>query len=1699
MKLFDKKTLCLAVLLPLLFWAGCQRPEPAEVAVSDIRSGRRLVAVTAVMPPEDPHAVKSAFTGSDYAVANYNLLVFEAGKLAAKYYKDSGSDLAFEVMADRAYNYYCVANVGDCTDAFMVGETPESRMAAWYIEAPVAGAAGLPMAWSGTGIRFSKARMRAGARLEIELTRLVAQYDIVLDKSALRQYSFTATALSLCGPASVAPFAISKAASVAVRTDYAPAADLARLNGGQKSTYYPLENRYGELLPANDDPWRKVPENLAESDHPSYIELEGLAVPGDGSGLEIPVTYRFYLGRNATRDFDVRRNEVNTVTLALTDEAIGREEPSWKVEKGSYTDSRALAFEDESLHVPGGGTADELIVRTPANLKYVVTLDPVLAAAGITVAGVTPGEPVDWDVLTFAAPDGIEPAQGKVTIRTIDGRKSDELTLTAGRQLQGLRFGLWPDAATERFHSDTSFLFGGQFNAHVYAVYTDGSREDITASLAAADFQFDDAYFYCDHVFNRLGQFRPKQAGQSQIKVTQTIDGVTATAVADILVRPKLVGLNVGSGSPVTLLTGGIRHQFTVKAVYSGAESRDISAEAVWAVADEEMLINGGGGQVTTKLKTGTTSVHVGYTENGLSFQRDIEVRITKTPVELHIFPSVVYLPNAGSVEYAAGENNYEQGGPNDRYFRLTAYYHDGTYEDVSHAPGKTMWTDNMPLRYTSGDGVWHILGIQSRSNEANPGRMIIYRSCSNSLNGKVRLGNVRDRYDYHVHQAVEVTESSPQKFLEASYTLNGVTLTAEVMGTMVNTAKPLRITISPNPQEAYAGGHSVQFNAMLEYDDGTTEDITARAGWSVDDLATSEGGGRFTTGTETGSTQVHASLTASGVTVAGDAGLTINPRVVTDVALEVNPGTGWTASDTDVNLGAEQAWRLRITYENGDVEYQTKGFPLESSHPEVVTVSGAGTTAVAIGHADITAAYGSHQAGPVRLTVLNHHYSYELLVTPENTTIDSDGTAFYHAWYVTRDNGVETEREDVSSACSWSVSSGLAAYVDVSGAFIVKANGSNSSLVYGLVEAACTLGGTAFSDYATLRIRAPFVPSLSVGQRSLEWDYDEYGADCAQTIAVTGNVSWSAEIVGTGTHFALSATSGEGNGTLKVYPAERNGSSSERTARLRIYNSDYDLEWFIDLTHLSFDRRKGVGPVYNKLLVTPSEVTIDHDGEFTFTATLLVYRDAAMTDLFQSFDVSRWDWSHWTSSDETAAVMRSPHPMGPPHVANAMAKGMNTRVGNGYKETTVHCHYGPEIPSGMTISDAATLRVKDIPDQTLYRLSVSVDPASIGNTGRAQATALLQQSSDGGATWTAGENVSAATAWSSSDVSAATIAASGAVTGCNTELTAKTVRISGTYSGVSPAVSDDVQLQVSGVSPFLDVTPGQLSWDWDESGSTAGQTLTIASNLSWSLSVPSGFGASSTSGDGDAVVTVWPTSRNNSKTTDRTGTIRITASGATARTVSLKQGHNPGSQPPQAAYLSFDQSHYELVKLSGGSVTTTCAFTLTLHAGDGTTSDVTARASYSDQGGIAVDGSAGTLEATAPASSKTLTARYDGLTATATYTAEDLAVPVSLEGDHVEIQGGSGREFLVETFEVVQTHVLSGARSREEVTASVTAETSGPIVCDGFSSGRGILFRFTAPGSGSVYFSYKANGVEVSCMLELTCASDNTITYRWR
>ena len=95
---------------------------------------------------------------------------------------------------------------------------------------------------------------------------------------------------------------------------------------------YIPENLQGDLLSHNDDPYRKIPDQVdllngaGKADLCTYLEAvvhaEQTYLPGVGGDA----TYRFYLGKNTTTNFDVEGNVDYDVTLTLS---LSEEASEW--------------------------------------------------------------------------------------------------------------------------------------------------------------------------------------------------------------------------------------------------------------------------------------------------------------------------------------------------------------------------------------------------------------------------------------------------------------------------------------------------------------------------------------------------------------------------------------------------------------------------------------------------------------------------------------------------------------------------------------------------------------------------------------------------------------------------------------------------------------------------------------------------------------------------------------------------------------------------------------------------------------------------------------------------------------------------------------------------------------------------------------------------------------------------------------------------------------------------------------------------------------------------------------------------------------------------------------------------------------------------------------------------------------------------
>ena len=1027
-----------------------------------------------------------------------------------------------------------------------------------------------------------------------------------------------------------------------------------------------------------------------------------------------------------------------------------------------------------------------------------------------------------------------------------------------------------------------------------------------------------------------------------------------------------------------------------------------------------------------------------------------------------------------------------------DHCYTLTAHFSDGSSMAITEYPDVT-WTHSRKVRYK---------GDYNRGYLA----YLYFIGTGSFQEGKIRFigwnSDITNNYEIGENAGYpEITATNPQTLFTASWTCSGVTKTVDELGVITRDAASLAVT--PTSQTVYTGGNVMYFSATVTYTDGSTENVTAQAVWNNDvrGLLVNNGGGSYSTGTTEGTTTLTASF--GGVT-SNAATVSVVDRTPRSVQLQVRNGSDWTTGDQSVNLGAYQQYRVKVTYDDGDEAYISDGFSLSSSNPAVVTVNDNTTCAAAVGNATVRAAYrGIESSNSIQLTVVSHNYVYKLIVSPlslgaSNTVEDilsldavgyrgldyNDSDRFY-AYDVRYDNGTldtgygTSGLLDVTDSASWEIATALTTVGTWTASSRKYLNRNETgSVVSGNVSASFNGRNGSFEVRARPYV-APYVRIREAGP--LTWNCWEYGSGNKKTFHVEANVAWT--LAGSNTDWYVSSSSGTADKTITVYPKNGNTGMDRNITLIVTANTDASLTGSIDLQQ---DGAEGSGA--NKLWwsveISPSTKTIAVGETWSrFTATLVSYIDKDRTTEFARMDIS--NIARYEVSDPSVASIKSLEYATRTGEAKGLKAGTVTVTGWWLHPDPMTYREGSpvEMPGTATLTVTAESSASLAASTSSLMWTWDEAGSSAGKTVNVTAT---------NCTWTVG-SIPDDFGYSVSGNSL-TVYPKAQNTSTTTDKTG-TLVIQGT-NGAADVTINLTQTKKPDSPPdpaSLQVSPSALEWTWDESGSSCGKAATVtATNCTWTVgSIPDDFGYS-VSG---STLTVYPKTQNSSQTADRTGMLVIAGSnGAEAVQIALRQLKKPA---PVLSSLSFDREHYELVQVVEGTVSKTQSFRVTARYSDGSTSDVTASASYTDQGSVTVSTSACALTALSACSGKTLTASFGGLEAQATYTAVDLEIPVDLVGIHFESQEDQNREFVIDSFEATFRRVLSGATRTEEV--SVTVEIlNGPIVRDPDVDGM-LLFHFTQPGSGTVAFSCTAGGVTVTRYLDVTCSEINHMTHTWR
>lgn len=626
-----KKTIIILSAAALLS-AGCSKdcervsPVPTEetATIFLIPSAGDMTAVT-----------RSSLTAGESELKTLQIVVTDSdGKVAGDIWSETGdvSGLSFTGIAGHAYKVWAAANLGERVSVDKLSDFTSGQRSASLDDV---NSDGIPMFSEGGGIGFTMSA--AGGSVSIPLTRMLARIDLSVDTSGLPSGSFAVSGATVrSGVSSYAVFTDTwkqpSDGSTSESFDSASSNDIASLNRGEVISLYAFENMQGTLLPGNSDPWKKVPENAGSTaDDCSWLEVKA-SYSCQGLSSD-DITYRMYLGADATTNFDVERNHVYRVTLVPSEDEIFGDRGSWKIESTGWDDSRTLRFSSPSVTMTALGTATVTVIRTPSDLDY------DLSATGLSETGLTYS--ASGDVITINSGEDISSAvTASLHIETPDGVHHDDCLIKVIPRTVLTGISITPENAT--------ISVGETKTYKVNASFSDGTTADVTSESTITTSDSSKASVGGSTVTG-------ESAGTVTIsaeyggKIAQTVLTVVDDVSYELVITPGTVVLEEGE----TAEFSAILYTTTNGDSDSGT---DVTDEADWSITSGDEYISSTGTEGQFRWSGGPGSATVMAVYDGLSATAEVttEAHVPDISYEIVISPSETVLEEGESVSLTA-------------------------------------------------------------------------------------------------------------------------------------------------------------------------------------------------------------------------------------------------------------------------------------------------------------------------------------------------------------------------------------------------------------------------------------------------------------------------------------------------------------------------------------------------------------------------------------------------------------------------------------------------------------------------------------------------------------------------------------------------------------------------------------------------------------------------------------------------------------------------------------------------------------------------------------------------------------------------------------------------------------------------------------------------------------------------------------
>jgi len=827
---------------------------------------------------------------------------------------------------------------------------------------------------------------------------------------------------------------------------------------------------------------------------------------------------------------------------------------------------------------------------------------------------------------------------------------------------------------------------------------------------------------------------------------------------------PTLSSIEISPPNPS--LATGTTLPVVITAVYSDGSTKDVSSSStVTSNAPAYVSVSG----------TTLTGVHPGTATITATYQGQTAtatVTVVDTTLQSISIQAVAPLPIGQTVNLVA-TGVFADGSKQDVTSQATWSSSDATIATVGNtattkgqvtgvAAGTV--TVTAAIQAISGTVQISVVAKKITSIGITPAQPILQRGVTQAFKATAvyddnSTGDVTQQATWSTDNAsvLTVVATGANAGLATAQGAGSTTITATLGGvsgqTSVRVTVPTLTSITVNPATAtMVVGGTKPFTAQGSYSDGTTGDLTSSATWSSSNttvLSVSN-----TTGTRGQATALAvgtANVQAAFQGITGTAAVTVAAPTLASIAVTPNPLT--------LPQNLTLPLKATATYVDQTTQDVTTSATWTVIDSKIATVGNVGTSAgqvtgVAVGSTTVTATL-SGISGSGTVNVIAPALT-SITVSPATATISAGDTQPFTA--IGNYQG-STAGVDITTQVTWSSSNIAVAQVSNAAGSNGVATGLTSPARGNTVTITAALSGV--QGTATLTVTAPVLVAIMVRPATATITvggtqaYTVRGVYANGTTGALTGVSWSSSSTGAAT---IAAGGGGGGG------ATATGVAAGTTTITATYGTDGGVS-FSDTATLT------VNPVVTRtpigIRLTPASATIQVNGSQPYTVNV-DYDNGTTATVAAGVTL--------TTSDGTVAAVAPGGRGGGGLLVNGVGPGT----------ATITATY---TTGGQTFTDTATLIVTSTPPPSQVGLYITPATASVKVNGTQQFEAHATFS-DGTSTTVTNDTTCS---WTTSDGSMATITSAGGGRGgfgggggLATGVAAGTVTINATYGGFS-------------------------------------------------------------------------------------------------------------------------------------------------------------------------------------------------------------------------------------------------------------------------------------------------------------------------